>query len=441
MPTPVFKQSLAACGSAIVMDLAWISLAALVLVMAVSCTNTVNAGLLSIALAWLLGIYVAAYFGQPLEMKQLVAGFPTDLCLTLVGVTLLFSQAHVNGTLALVARQAVRICRGDLGLIPLMFFVLTMILSCVGAGNIAGSALMAPLAMTMAARVGIPPFLMAIVVAHAALAGALSPVSPTGIIADKLMQEQFGLSGFEMRLFLYNLAANAAVGIGGYLLFGGWRLFGRQHAESAAAAETAAASAWSWANIVTLVVIIFLIVGVIFFQVHVGMGAFAGAVLLTLLKAADEKKSLQMIPWGVILMVCGVTVLTSLLEKTGGLDRFAQLVSRVSTPRSVTGVTALMSGILSVYSSTSGVVLPALLPMVPKLVSQLGGGDAFAIACSVVVTGHLVDSSPLSTVGALCIASAPQVEGRQILFNQMLAWGLSMAVVGAIGSFLVFGAQ
>ena len=133
------------------MDLAWISLAALLLVMLVSCTSAVNAGLLSIALAWILGIYVAAAFEQPLTIKQVVAGFPTDLCLTLIGVTLLFSQAHVNGTLDKVALFAVRGCRGDLGLIPLMFFLLTAVLSSIGAGNIAGSALMAPLAMTMAA--------------------------------------------------------------------------------------------------------------------------------------------------------------------------------------------------------------------------------------------------------------------------------------------------
>jgi len=52
--------------------------------MVVSCTTTVNAGLLAIALAWILAIYVAAAAGTPLGMKELVAGFPTDLCLTLV---------------------------------------------------------------------------------------------------------------------------------------------------------------------------------------------------------------------------------------------------------------------------------------------------------------------------------------------------------------------
>jgi di/tricarboxylate transporter len=252
------------------------------------------------------------------------------------------------------------------------------------------------------------------------------------------------LSGFELRLYLYNLIGNALVGVAGYLLFGGWRLFGRSfHDDLPSNADGTEGSAghevWSRANIATLAVIGLLIIGVIFFQVHVGMGAMAGAVALTLLGAADEKKAMQAIPWGVILMVCGVTVLTALLEKTGGLDRFAKLVSQISTPQSAPGVIALLAGILSVYSSTSGVVLPALLPAVPKLIAQLGGGDPFAIAASVVLAGHLVDSSPLSTIGALCIASSPVVEGRQTLFNQMLAWGMAMAVVGAVACYLIFG--
>jgi di/tricarboxylate transporter len=292
----------------------------------------------------------------------------------------------------------------------------------------------------------------------------MSPLAPTGIIADRLMARDLDLSGFEVRLYLYNLAANAAVGIVGYLLFGGWRLFGRKDSvgqstgvgsllrdstqpsgKSLSAKDSRplllsspVPAPWTWQHSATTSVIGLLVAGVLLLKMDIGMGAFAAAVVLTLIGAADERKAIERIPWGVILMVCGVTVLTSLLNKTGGLDRFAELVSRVSTPRTAPGVIALASGILSVYSSTSGVVLPAILPAIPKLIAQLGGGDPLAIASSVVITGHVVDSSPLSTIGALCIASAPDIENRQTLFNQMLAWGLAMAAVGAAICFAFF---
>jgi di/tricarboxylate transporter len=194
-----------------------------------------------------------------------------------------------------------------------------------------------------------------------------------------------------------------------------------------------------WQHGATLGVILALVVGVVGLGVHVGMGAFAGAALLSQVRAADEKEAIRAMPWGVILMVCGVTVLTALLERTGGIDLFTTLLVKFSTRRSVTGVIALVAGLVSVYSSTSGVVLPAFLPSVPGLVEKLGGGDPLAIASSILVGGHLVDVSPLSTIGALCVAGAAAGEDRRRLFNRVLAWGLSMAVVGAVLSYVAFG--
>jgi hypothetical protein len=55
------------------------------------------------------------------------------------------------------------------------------------------------------------------------------------------------------------------------------------------------------------------------------------------------------------------------------------------------------------------------------------------------VGGHLVDVSPLSTIGAICLATAAANEDRQVLFNKLLAWGLSMAVVGAVVCWVFFG--
>jgi hypothetical protein len=103
----------------------------------------------------------------------------------------------------------------------------------------------------------------------------------------------------------------------------------------------------------------------------------------------------------------------------------------------VTGVVAFLTGVVSVYSSTSGVVLPAFLPIVPGLAAQMPGASALGIAMSMNIGGHLVDMSPLSTLGALCMAGAPPDETRP-LFNKLLAWGLSMTVVGAVLCYLAF---
>jgi di/tricarboxylate transporter len=418
-------------------DLAGISLAALVVTIVLSCVTKVNPGVAAIVLAWLIGVYLGPAWGKPFDVKAVLAGFPTELFLTLAGVTLLFAQAQGNGTLDRVARAALRGCRGNVGFMPVMFFGLALAIASIGAGNIASAALVAPMAMAVAQRAGIPPFLMTIMVAHGSVAGALSPVAPTGIIANGIMA-RMGMSGFERQNFLYNLAANAMVAAIGYLAFGGWRLFGRNFEDDVESAESGGGGIGK-AHVLTLGTIAALIVAVVFFKVHVGMGAFASAMLLALAGAADERAAIRAMPWGVIVMVCGVTVLTALLEKTGGIDLFTTVLVKFSTHKTVTGVIALVTGLVSVYSSTSGVVLPAFLPSVPGLVQKLGGGDPLAIASSILIGGHLVDVSPLSTIGALCVAGASTSDDRRVLFNQVLAWGLSMSVVAAVGCYLVFG--
>jgi di/tricarboxylate transporter len=402
-----------------------------------SCTTSVNPGFVALALAWVIGMYVAPFCGKSFGLSEILDGFPTDLFLTLVGVTHLFTLARGNGTLDHVVRVALRATRGNRGLIPIVFFGLSLLIASIGAGNIAAAALVAPLAMAVAETAGISPFLMTLIVAHGCVAGALSPIAPTGIIAGRLMA-QMGFSGFERSIFLSNLLANALAAGFAYFAFGGPRLLlhGRQKlsdAPSAPVAPTMSAAQWF-----TLATILALVVAVIGFQAHVGMGAFAAAVVLTLARATDEKPSVQAMPWGVIIMVSGVTVLTSLLQNTGGIDLFTTLLARLATHRTVNGMIAFVTGLVSVYSSTSGVVLPAFLPSVPGLVAKLGGGDPVTIASSILIGGHLVDVSPLSTIGALCIAATPPGADRRLLFNRVLAWGLSMSVAGALGCHLAF---
>jgi Na+/H+ antiporter NhaD/arsenite permease-like protein len=250
---------------------------------------------------------------------------------------------------------------------------------------------------------------------------------------------RMGMSGYGKNIYIYNFTANLLAAGFGYLTFGGRQLFGRtvetDPADSGTSGPPAALAMTHW---ITLGAIVLLVVGVVGFRVHVGMGAFVAAVVLTLAKVTDEKPAILTIPWSVIVMVCGVTVLTSLLEKTGGIDLFTTILARFATHRTAPGLIALVTGLVSVYSSTSGVVLPVFLPSVPGLVAKLGGGNPLAIASSILIGGHLVDVSPLSTIGALCIASAPVSADRRLLFNQVLAWGLSMSVVGAVGCNLAF---
>lgn len=412
------------------MNLGVLSLIALAVAVLVSCFTQLNVGLLAMAFAWIIGVY----FGG-MSPREVISGFPLELFVTLAGVTLLFSQARVNGTLEWVAHEGVRLCRGRVGLIPPLYFLLAGVLASAGPGNIATIGLLGPVAMSSASRMNISPFLMAIMVGNGAQAGSLSRFAPTGIIVNGLM-DKIGLPGLETQSWLYNFLAHALVAFGGYLIFGGLRLILKaEKAEATAEPE----KRLERNHIITLVVIAVLILSVAFLKAHIGLAAFTGFVILSLLRAADQDSAIKAGPWASILMVCGVTVLVSLLEKTSGMDIFTSFVARVATGETLVPLIAFVIGVISAYSSTSAVVLPAFLPTVPSLVMRLGIGDASAVAMTMNVASHLVDVSPLSTTGALCVASIPAGKESRRLFNQLLGWGLSMSVVGAIMTWLLFG--
>lgn len=414
------------------MSLAWISVAALVLAVTLSCTTTVNVGVLSLALALIVGVVLG-----DLSPGQVLEGFPVDLLVTLVGVTLLFAIAEVNGTLARFTERAVRLCRGHAGVLPIMFFAIGFAIATIGAGATPASALLAPPAMAVAARAGVPPLLMAIMTGNGALAGTLSPFAPTGLVAHGVM-ERIGLGGVEWYTFAYNALAHTLVGFGGFLLLGGWKLFRRGSAK-ANAADVEPAGAMEPRHWLTALGVVALIVAVAGFGANVGMVALILATLLILLRAVEESKAIARMPWGVILMVTGVTVLVALLQETEGLALITAGIASLSTPATIEPIVGFGVGLISVYSSTSGVVLPAFLPMVPELAERLGGLDPLPIAWSMNVAGSLVDLSSLSTVGALFIAGAGAGADTRKLFNGLLVWGLAMTLVGAVLCYILFG--
>ncbi|HEU5103291.1 MAG TPA: SLC13 family permease, partial [Roseiflexaceae bacterium] len=418
------------------MNIALISLIALCGAIAVSGVSRVNIGILAMSLAWLLGYYLA---GMPIG--AIVAGFPLSLATMLFGVTFLFSLAQQNGTLGNLAGRAIGLAHGHLGVVPLLFFLLPLVLATIGPGNIAAVALIAPLAMAIAGRSGISAFLMTLMVANGANAGAFSPFAPTGIIANGLIARQGLVMDPWTQVYLPSLLAQGLIAVLGYLSFGGLQLWHGEPAGSASVqrALTERPARLTSAQWVTVGAIAALIVGVVVFKADLGFLAITLALVLAMTGTADQEAALKAIPWDTIIMVCGVSVLVAIVEKTGGLDLFTSLLARVSTARNIPGVIAFVAGAVSAYSSSSGVVMPTFIPMVPGLIAKLGGGDPVAIVSAINVGSHVVDVSPLSTLGAICIANAAAHEDHDRLFRRLLIYGLAMALIGALVCYLFFG--
>lgn len=142
---------------------ALMSILALVILVGISCVNEdLNVGFLGIAF----GIIVGGVFGGT-PASKIMNAFPLSLFMILVGVTFLFGMAQTNGTMEKLTAYSIRVCKGNTALIPIIIFLLSDFLTTIGPGNIAGCALMAPVAMAIAGRVKMPAFLMTLLVVGA----------------------------------------------------------------------------------------------------------------------------------------------------------------------------------------------------------------------------------------------------------------------------------
>ncbi|MEV4785038.1 SLC13 family permease [Streptomyces tuirus] len=198
-----------------------ISILVLVVVFVIATTRSVNMGALAFAAAFAVGGLVA-----DLDADGIFAGFPGDLFVVLVGVTYLFAIARANGTTDWLVHAAVRLVRGRVALIPWVMFALTGALTAIGAVSPAAVAIVAPIALSFAARYGISPLLMGAMVVHGAQAGGFSPISIYGSIVNGIVERE-KLPGNEVVLFLASLAANLVIAAVVFVLCGGLKLWAR----------------------------------------------------------------------------------------------------------------------------------------------------------------------------------------------------------------------
>jgi di/tricarboxylate transporter len=445
------------------------SLVALAVVVIISCVNEdLHVGYLSIAFGILVGALFSNLSGDPkliLTGARIMGFFPVGLFMILVGVTFMFGMAQVNGTMEKLTAHSVRLCKGNNALIPIVVFVITSVLTTIGPGNIAATALLAPVMMALATKISMPACLMTLLVVGASNGAAFSPFAPTGIISNGIIARMAGglgipadsLSGLAWKIHFNSMVCQGLINLGGFFIMGGWAWISAQKGkaididELAPKPEPFDRAQWITIWMIILLILLVILPGLPFIKPsvpklisnllsnNVGVVAFILSAVMLLLNVADSKAAVKAQPWGVIMMVCGVTVLIEVMDRSGGLNAMVKMIGAISGPVTVNFWLALIPGIISAYSSSSGVVMPMFLPLVPGLIQEIGGGDPIAMISTINIGAHVVDTSPLSTLGALCIACAGDNEDKGKLFRKLLIWGLSMSVVGAVMCYILFG--
>ncbi|MFC9605465.1 SLC13 family permease [Streptomyces niveus] len=424
-----------------------ISIIALVLIFAIATFSSVHLGVLAIVAAFIVGSTVVNE-----STDDIFSGFPGDLFVVLVGVTLLFGIAKSNGTVDWLVHAAVKAVRGRIALIPWVMFLVTAVLTAVGAVTPAAVGIVAPIGLGFAASYGISPVLMGLFIANGASAGGFSPIGVFGSITNNVV-ERNDLPGNPALLFAASFLFNVGLCVIIFLIFGGRQLLGRiattggggaddRKSEPAGAAGAAGGAVTSseppgldLPRALTLLGLLSLVAGALFFDLDVGLMALTIAVVLSLVAPQSAKGAVDRCAWSTVLLVCGIVTYVSQMERMGTIDYLGERVADIQAPLLGALLICLIGAVVSAFASTTG-MLGALIPLaVPFLLT--GQVGAVGLITALAISASVVDASPFSTSGALVTANTP-ADQRDLVFRRLMTWGLGIALVGPLVTWSLF---
>ena len=376
------------------MNLAVVALIFLLAAIVLGFVKKMNVGLVCLGLAFILG-----KIGN-VPTKTILGGFPGSLFLTLLGTMFFFSLLQENNTLELLSKKMVSLVGSNTFLIPIIIYVSSFLLSAAGPGAISVQAVMIIFAVSLAVQMNASPILMGGMAILGAVGGTASPIALTGILVRDLTAGA-NITGLEMPVFVGVSVVNFVCAVVLYIVCRGYSLKGR--------VSTGDIPALNGSQKICTFALIAMIILVVGFQYDVGLISFMLALILMLLGIVNEKAAMKLVPWSVLILICGVNVLMTVTKAMGGIDLLASILASMMNDTTATPIIGLTAGIMSWFSSANGVVFPTLIPTVPEIVANVGGSvTALQMIVAIVAAACVAGISPLSTGGSLVLASYTQ---------------------------------
>jgi di/tricarboxylate transporter len=150
------------------------------------------------------------------------------------------------------------------------------------------------------------------------------------------------------------------------------------------------------------------------------------ALALIIVNSGVQKPAIDSMPWSAIILVTGIVTYVGMLEEIGALKELETLIASVGSSSFAALVTCQLVAIVSAFASTTGtlgVISPIVVPIASDpVLSAVGVVTAIGISSSV------VDVSPMSTSGALLMASA-QPKDERLFFRALILYAIAMIVV------------
>ena len=410
----------------------------------------INTGLFCIVFAYIIGCFVMG-----LKPKQVIGYWPTSTMFVILSVSLFYNFAAINGILEKMSGALLYAYRKFPGLLPYALLAVAVILSVMGATYFTVLAFLAPITLVICDESRMDKLTGAVAINCGALAGGNFPTSNLGVIFRGLADTAFEASpdvaavetfGMEMKIFLFSVLFSLVLVTIFRFGFKENRNIGKGVTFKKPAVFTKDQKiTLSLMMIMMVVVLIFPLMQILMSgnaaiqyissKVDVGLVAIVFAVIALLLKLAPQKEALAKIPWNTIVMIAGAGMLIAVAVEAGTIDALSTWIGS-NVPKPLVPIAfSIVGAIMSFFSSTTGVVAPALFPLIPNLAASAGLTSSALFACTI-IGAQSSAISPFSSGGSLILGSTPKEEDRNMLFNRLLMVAVPISVLfGAVYNF------
>ncbi|MBR2801175.1 MAG: hypothetical protein IKE21_01115 [Erysipelotrichaceae bacterium] len=377
------------------MNIGVLSLIIFLIIVAISYYTKINAGLLSIAGAIIIGRL------SGLTDMEIYSGVNLNVYTSMLGMFIYSAALLSSGALQLFVRKFLSRFHVGPKVWPLVCFLFTSAFANCGPSSM-GCTVIPIITMSIGMSIGCDPLPVGIITALAGISAFASPISDGGSALFGIGMGG-GLSGnIRFMAWVGTFIAAIVAAIVVYIVFRCWTWKTPEGAESYQAEEL---PKFTQKQLITILSLPVFIVTFILTGWHVGMLVCIFTVILIAIGAVDQKDVLAKTQWGAILLVVGTGIYMGVCKSLGGVDVLAQAIESVSNPLTVSSVYSFTGGFLSFFSYALAVPIPSLTPtIVPVLESMdLGAGAQLATYSALIAGSFIATISPMSFAGACVI--------------------------------------
>lgn len=411
------------------------------IIIAIACGEKfqINSGIIAVALGYIIG---SAALG--LVPDKLFLMWPTELFIVIFGVSFFFNFANSNGTLEILGGHVVYVFRDHMFWLPLGLYWTTGLISALGGGVWSSVPIVGALAMQICKKTNVNPIIISIAVIQGGMTGGNIAFGPHGAIIQSLLAktslaaQSFALTN---KIFLVSFFYPMIIV---FLLMLWDRRKRKHHSIVMDKPKAFNAQQKKTLKLICVFVLLMLIIPIaanFFTDIHwitvvkqrlnLGFVGIVFGIIAYILKLSNGQEVFRRTPWDTIWLTCGMAFLIGVGAEGGIIEHLAAVVTHIPALL-VPVILTFICGIMSIFSSTIGVIAPLFFPTLPAIYAASSISPSLLAVC-IIIGGFSTGGAPFSDAGSLLLSSSGyDFKQQKRLQHTLLFQVVPICICGAV---------